>query len=274
MFLTLSAYNVHALETIKVIVVKDVYRDYKKFIGKRDPVNLKNFTGKGTRRDVVELVLIQQALNYNKHKYKIVFKEAPNYKRVIESIKQGSVAMGSNTVWKTDVDEKFSYVSVPTIKEGEFEAGFYVSPLNQKALQTKNLKDIRQLVGISSDAWTSDWEALTKLRLKKLYSTSNWESMVKMVHVGRGDFLLAPFQATSDMSLFAEGIRLVPIDKLKIKLSGSRVFTVSKASKNSKKIMKDLNDGLQFLLDQNIIQKAYVESGFINPKVTSWIFVN
>ncbi len=266
----------HAVEELNVVVVvvKDVYNDYKVFIDKKNPLTLTDFSGKGSRRDVVELVLLQQALNQNKKKYNIVFKEAPNYKRVIEYIKQGSATMGSNTVWKSDVEEKYVYATVPTIKEGEFEAGFYVSPINVKAMSVKSVRDIRHLVGISSDSWTPDWTALTNLKLKALYSTSTWESMVKMVHAGRGDFLLAPFQSTEDMSLFANGIRLVPINNFKIRLSGSRVFVVSKQSKNSDTIIKDLNDGLIILRDKKMIQKAYSECGFINNKVSNWIYVN
>ena len=48
--------------TIDIIVPGDVLQDYREFVAGNDVHTITQFTGKKTRRDVVELVLIQQAL--------------------------------------------------------------------------------------------------------------------------------------------------------------------------------------------------------------------
>ncbi|HEX6592569.1 MAG TPA: hypothetical protein VF050_11265, partial [Moraxellaceae bacterium] len=50
------------LPVLRIAVAGDVYSDYKAFVGKRDPLRINTFNGAHARRDVVEVVLLQQAL--------------------------------------------------------------------------------------------------------------------------------------------------------------------------------------------------------------------
>ena len=49
-------------EELIIVIPGDVKRDYELFVSGRDPLEIKDYSGLGSRRDVVEVVLIQQAL--------------------------------------------------------------------------------------------------------------------------------------------------------------------------------------------------------------------
>lgn len=112
------------------------------------------------------------------------------------------------------------------------------------------------------------------LKLKKLINTTKWKFIVRMVDAKRGDFLLAPFQSTKDLSFVTEGVKLVPIQNLKVGLNGSRHFGISKNYKNSKEIFEALNKGIKILRKEGIIKKAYEQSGFFNENVKHWKKLN
>jgi len=115
---------------------------------------------------------------------------------------------------------------------------------------------------------------LENLKLKKLINTTKWKFIVRMVSIKRGDFLLASFQNTEDLSFFSEGIKLVPIQGLKVGLQGSRHFAISKNYPKSKELFKALNKGMKILRKEGIIKKAYEQSGFFNEKVKNWKKLN
>ena len=49
-------------QTLTAAVDEDIIADYQLFVGERDPLDIIHFSGPGARRDVVEIVLLQQAL--------------------------------------------------------------------------------------------------------------------------------------------------------------------------------------------------------------------
>ena len=263
-------------DQLKIIVPKDVLVDYDNFLQGRDPLKITDFSGECSRRDVVELVFIQQALREGGIQTEIRFLIANAYTRIQREIEQGRVAMAANSIWLADLKkiEEYVYISIPSIENGEFEAGFYTVPGNKKAMSAKNLKDIRQLIGLSNKNWVSDWNTLTGLKLKGLHHTTTWNSMLKMVNKGRADFLLAPFQPSRDFSFEAEGIKFVPIPNLKVELQGSRHFGISKRYPKGKEVFDAFNRGLINLKDRGVIGKAYQESGFFNKRVTDWKRIN
>lgn len=95
-----------------------------------------------------------------------------------------------------------------------------------------------------------------------------------MVDKGRGDFTLAPFQQTADLSLESNGVKLIPIPNLKIALAGNRSYVVSKNGIMGQEILPILNKGIRELQKKKIFEKAYRESGFFNPRVKKWKRVN
>lgn len=259
---------------IIVMVSHDTLKDYNLFLKGRNPLTITDFHGQDSRRDVVEVVLFQQALNLGHLPLKFNFIESPSYHRTLAEIEVGRAALSAESIWKSDIDPNKFFATDPTIVEGEFEAGLYTIKSNSKAISARMLKDVQELTAVSSKAWAPDWKVLSQLKLKNLVDVTKWDSMVNMVNISRVDFLLAPFQPTPDMSLTFEGITLVPIPKIKVKLEGSRVFAVSKKHPLGPKIFKALNIGIKELKKKGIIKKAYEQSGFFNVKVKNWKKIN
>lgn len=263
-------------DSIKIIVPKDVFKDYQHFIEGKKVLSISDFSGKGSRRDVVEMVLIQQALYLGGIQEKIEFRIADSYSRIQVELKKGRAAIAANSLWLNDLTlmEKEVYISIPSIEEGEFEAGLYTVDSRQQVLTAKTLEEIQKLTAISSKAWVIDWTTLEQLHLKKLLHTVKWSSMIRMVERGRGDFLLAPFQATEDLSFQGARFRFIPIPNVKLGLLGSRHFAVSKKYPKGKELFEALNQGLQILKERGTIKKAYQQAGFFNARVSHWKKLN
>lgn len=259
-----------------ILVPNDVLADYEEFIDSRDVLSLTEYDGESSRRDVVEVVLLQQALHLGGVDQRIKFSEVDSYKRILVEMRGGRAVMAATSSWLIDLQEIEGevYLSNAIIEDGEFEAGLYTLPNNTTALSAKTLLDVRELSAVSSKAWKIDWATLRSMNLRRLENTVTWLSMVRMVNAGRIDFLLAPFQVTDDLSLTVESVRLVPIPGIKIGLKGSRHFAVSKSYPGANEIFEALNKGLSILERRGAIKKAYLQSGFFNHKVASWVNIS
>ncbi|WP_028448577.1 MULTISPECIES: hypothetical protein [Chitinibacter] len=267
-------------KTITILTQQDVYNDYQKFIGQRDPLTLSNYGGPGSRRDVVEIVLVMQALKAGGNDLPIKLVKVDNssdsYNRYIKEIMTGNVTMGGNSAWQIDLKPLSDkvFVSEPVIRNGEFEAGFYTTADNVEARLTRTLPELQKLTAVVADSWKPDVATLESLKFSNLLKTQSWDSMVGMLVKKRADVVLAPFQPTPDLSMDVGGKKLVPITNVKVGLQGSRHFFVSRLDPNGALVAKQLNIGLDRLRDKGIIEKAYRESGFFNSATKSWNRLN
>lgn len=259
-------------ETYKVVIQTDVYTDYQKFMNGRKVEDISFYGGIYSRRDVVEVLILQQALKLGGFSGDIDFIPSPTHERNMLTVKNGDVVARATTLWKRDADKNkdFLYKSYPIIENGDFEAGFYVLSTNDKALDIKNLSKLKSLKIASSKAWSADWRTLEKLGFYKVYNVSKWEDMIKMVKHKRMDVVLAPFQNTEDLSFIIDGDKFIPIKDFKIGIEGERVFAVSKLNPSGKDFITALNKGLKLMDRSGLIDEIYTESGFYNAKVKSW----
>jgi hypothetical protein len=261
--------------TFNIIVSADVKNDYLLFLKGRDPLTITEFSGGHSRRDVVEIILVEQALHFggNRHNYNLI--SSNSSRETIQRLYEGSVLLTGSSVWQSMfIEQDNIYFSVPVINNGQFESGLYTHPDNKSMLAVKNLKQLQQQGAISNKSWSIDWYTLQSLAISKIWHAERWSSMVEMVNSQQADFLLAPFQPTDDLSIQVNGIKLVPVPNVKIALSGTRHFAISKKAKNSKQILQQLNRGLYILKTQGIIKRAYKQSGFFNNKVKDWKRLN
>lgn len=262
-------------EPFNIIVSADVKRDYLRFLDGRDPLSIKDFSSPYSRRDVVEMLLLEQALSLggNQSPYKILTSTTTTTDP--QSIEAGRVQLIGTSVWKsmfTDPDKVL--FSTPMIKDGQFEAGLYTSPKNRAMLKVKSKQNLRRKSVISSRMWTVDWQTLNDLNVGKVWHTDKWKDMVKMVNTQRVDFLLAPFQSSKDLAMVINDVRLVPVKGVKIGLKGTRHFAVSKKAANSQQLLDYVNTGIAKLNAEGLIDKAYNQSGFYNQQVKDWILIN
>ena len=263
-------------EPIKIIIPSDVYEDYKRFLNNRDPLEISDFSGVASRRDVVEVVLVQQALREGGFKQPVEFKVANAYARIQQQIESGTVAISANSLWLGDLESRsdFIYISEPSVELGEFEAGLYVISSNTNALSASKLEDVQRLTAVSNKQWTVDWNTLVQLELAQLENTVKWTNMISMIKGKRVDFLLAPFQPTEDFSFVADNTKFIPIPNLKIQLRDTRNFAISKKHAHGLAVYKAFNKGLELLKEKGVVKKAYQQSGFFNSRVTNWKIIN
>jgi hypothetical protein len=266
----------HAGQTITAAVDEDIITDYQLFVGERDPLAITHFRGPGARRDVIEIVLLQQALHLGGFTRKLVLRPENSYLRILRLIQDGQVALSGALVWKTDLKgyEDSLLISPALIHEGEFIAGLYTHSSNKKALNAKTLAALRQLSAASNNHWKSDIATLHELGIKRIHYATYWLQIVRMVVARRADVTLAPFQSNPDMKVLVGDLELVPIQGIKVSLPGSRHWPISKKHPESAAIDAALKRGIAVLEANKTIQRAYEESGFFHPGVKEWTLIN
>lgn len=266
----------HAGNTIVAAVDEDIIADYQLFIGTRDPISVTYYGGPGARRDVIELVLLQQALHLGGFTGQVVLRPENSYLRILKLVQDGQVPLAGALMWHQDL-EPYSdhlYTTSAVVKEGEFIAGLYTHATNEKALAATNLKQIQQLSAASNDHWKSDVTTLKALGINKIHYATYWVQIVRMVVADRADFTLAPFQSNSDMKVHVDNLELVPIPGIKVSLPGSRHWAISKKHPRGAEIFAALTKGILLLEEKNIIQRAYEECGFFHAAVKDWKLLN
>lgn len=263
-----------AAHEIPVAVVEDVLLDYQAFVQDRDPRKITSFEGKNSRRDVVELILFQQALAHARFEEPVRFVSLPSTGRILEQLRIGKVVAVANSVWAESVADTELLKSAPLIQDDEFIVGIYTRPSNKKLLQAKFPQDFPKFSAVTNPDWGPDLKALKDLKVGRIYEVSHWELMPKMVNSGRVDFTLAPFRNTPDKHFVFAGNVFVPVRSYKVHLKGTRHWVTSKKHPAGEKLHKALEKGRAALVDAGIVQKAYRESGFYPEDIREWSVLN
>lgn len=269
-----TAFGVQTFASTELVLVapKDVIDDYNVFIKDQNISEGINYSGPKSRRDVVEMALVQRAfLLGNVSDLKVRFRPIDSYQRILKSAQSEALVSGTSA-WKQDLEKLGSQVLISdaVIKSGEFEAGFFTSPKNTKALSSTSKEQILKLVGVSSEAWTADWNSLKSKGFKQIINKPLWNQMTNMTLHQRVDFLLAPFPAGNQNEIEVDGGKLQLIPNFKIGFTDSRHFFISKSHKSAAALLKSLNEGLAQLRKSGELKRAYIESGVWNERTKDW----
>jgi hypothetical protein len=263
-----------AANSLVVMVPADVLVDYRRWLSGRDPLAIKDFSGAGVRRDVVEVALMQQALRLGGCEDPVTFVEAPSYARELVELRSGHAALSGTSAWGSDLGTPEAGLdpSPAMIDSGDFICGCYTIPANAAAVQARNRGDLAKLRFVSCHDWSADWRALNVLAPAALDDVATWAAMPRLVAAGRDDVLLAPFQASPDLSLKVDGITLVPISGIAIAIAGSRHYATARTPAG-RRAAAALTIGVPALRAQGVVRRAYEQSGFYNPAVIGWMRV-
>ena len=251
-------------DNVLIYIRDDVYNDYQNFVNERDVLAIKSFSGKTIRRDVVDMIIAQQALKLGGFTNKFSYAPGKVNFRNTKMLQNGELLISFDSYWKRDAQALADklYISDPVIRNGEYVAGIYTSPYNQKVLQVKTLNDLQQLSSISTPKWRTDWKTLQSLNLKELTKENSWLSMTRMVNLQWVDFMLMPFNSTPDQSFTMEKVHLIPVQNVAIVLKDSRHFVISKNHPQGEAAFIAINKGIKILREHGAIIKAYTEAGF------------
>ena len=252
-------------DSILIYIRDDVYIDYQDFVGDRNIMNIDCFSGKRIRRDVVDMIIAQQALILGGFKHKFNYATGKVNFRNTKLLQTGELLLSFDSYWLSDakaLQDKI-YISEAVIRNGEYIAGVYTSLKNHKTLAVKTLEDLKHLTAVSTPLWKTDWKTIQSLGLKSVIREDSWLSMARMVNLQWIDFLLMPFNSTPDRSFSMDRIELTPVKNIAVLLKDSRHFVISKQHAKGKQAFIAINKGLNILRARGAIKKAYVEAGFI-----------
>jgi hypothetical protein len=255
-------------EEILIYIRDDVYDDYIKFVDDRDVHTIKNFSGKNIRRDVVDMIIAQQALKMGNFQYEFIYAAGKLNFRNTKMLESGRLLISFDTYWLSDAKalNDSVYISAPVIRKGEYIAGIYTSPNNKAVLEIKELSDLQSFTAVSTPKWRTDWQTLQALPLKELIQEDEWLSQARMVNLGWIDFLLMAFNSTPDQSFNMEKIHLVPVKNIGIELKDSRHFVISTNHPLGKAAFLAMDIGLKQLRNENRIVEAFTQAGFFIDK--------
>jgi hypothetical protein len=251
-------------KSVLIYIRDDVYIDYLKFVADRDISSIDNFSGEVIRRDVVDMIIAQQALKLGGFNHRFSYAPGKVNFRNTKMLQNGQLLISFDSYWQRDalaIEDKV-YISDEVVRNGEYIAGIYTSPENSKTLAVKKLSDLTELTAISTPKWRTDWKTLQQLPLKSLTQEDSWLSMVRMVNIQWIDFILMPFNSTPDQSFTMDKVHLVPVKNIGVVLKDSRHFVISKAHPKGQEASIAINKGLKILRKQGAIVKAYQQAGF------------
>ena len=266
------------------ILVGKIQANHFKSIQARANSDFGNYDFKHLTREQTELILLHHALQLGGYQHEIhVHGIDHSYLRGLQLVTSGTYSMLGYSVWKSTVSQHSNLnISLPLVAKGDYQVGLYTMPSNQRAMSTRRFRDLENLVAVSQRGYTVDWETLEGLNLKDIIHTSHWGNMIKLIHSGRADFMLLPFQNTPNMALVhplpyrndVKEVTLVPIPEVTVYLNDDRVWAINSLRPDGIDILQALNKGITQMRQEGIIRKAFVDSGLINIKTQHWTVIN
>ncbi|MBU2892380.1 transporter substrate-binding domain-containing protein [Colwellia sp. D2M02] len=261
-----------------ILKAEDYRLRYNLALRGQKAIDIKDYTPTkvGSQREIVEMIILQKALYLGGEKSTIAFnpKDSLTLREVTSLVKGDSLLYG-NTLWFEMIKDYQGslYISDPLIRYGEYEAGFYTSRSNKKALST-TMETLKDLKVITSSQWGADWRALHNSPVQTINFMGSWIDMLSMVEYQVVDAMLINFSLQEDLSLMFDDKTYIPIPNIKIMLPGSRHFVVSKKHPNGAQVFNALNKGIKIMRESGEIEKLYRQAGFINSKVKGWSLAN
>ncbi len=261
---------------ILISIESDIYNYAQEIIADQPILEVEDYSGKNSQRNVVELIFAQQALKLGGYHGEFEFKLGDYDLLNPLLVKSDLLLISFDSVWLSHA-QKISddvYISDPLVRKGEFWAGIYTAANNSKARKIANREDFQSMTVVSSKDWQVDWQTLQALKPEKLVHENEWISMAKMVSKGWIDVMLAPFRYQAPHVYTGVGYEVVAVSGVKVGLDDSRHFIVSKKHPKGKEVFTALQKGLKILRERGVIEKAYKQAGFFNQSVASWKVIN
>lgn len=243
----------------------DVLENYNKFLNGRDVHSIKNFESQFVRRDVVDMIIVQQALKLGGFDANFQYAAGRLNFRNTKLLEQGRLLLSFDSYWLADALtlKEYVYISKPVIRQGEYHAGIFASPQHPTIFSLTQKKQLSQYTSVSTPRWKTDWQTLNALSLKELIREDEWVSQANMVSNQLVDFMMMPFNSDGQDVYKLEKIVLKHVPNVALLLDDSRHFVVSKSHPLGSKAYQAIDRGLEMLRSQNRIESAYRQAGFL-----------
>lgn len=260
-----------AAEELTLAVPASTLVDYAAFVEEKggDPLVIRDFRSQWSRRGIVDVVLIRQALALGGMNNPVRLVSVPNPARALQDVKDGACVMFGHDIWESDFDDSV-YMTAPVIRRGEFEVGIYASVHHPTMWFVQSLEMLREHTPVVSQSWTKDMDVLRLLGFDRIQTVPRYILIFRSLDEGRGDFTLESFTLADKQAerIQAESVALLP--NFKITFPWSRHFMVSKKHPLGKQVYDALEKGLAKMRAEGKIRKAFLESGFFNDAYKDW----
>ncbi|MCF2907514.1 hypothetical protein L1285_04175 [Pseudoalteromonas sp. DL2-H2.2] len=252
-------------DVVDMYIRDDVYADYLRFLNGREPLEVNQFSGDYVRRDVVDMVLVQQALALGGFRKSFTYRPGNINFRHSNLLEQGKLLLSFDSYWYADAKAKADklFISDAVIRRGEYFAGIFYAPDNLAVARITGLSELRELSAVSTSRWRTDWQTLASLGLKHVMNEPVWASQAQMVNRQWVDFMLMPLMPSLNNEFRLDEIVLVAHPNLVVQFDGSRHFVVSRLHPDGERAFKALQSGLKQLRARGTIRLAYEQAGFI-----------
>jgi signal transduction histidine kinase len=259
----------------KVGIPKDVLDDYILFLNGRNIADVDSFSGKHSRRDVVELGFFLRLMQTSLPNITIDLIPVDSYAEGIEKVRTGTITALATSLWHSDLlpYQNELIISDAIIADGASIVGLYTRANDLRILSCQTLEQLRECSFISNRDWSADWTTLEKLQVRKIIDVKTWRQMVYLVSAGEVDILLSPFSLTQDLRITFDDCQFLPIPNVRLALDGSRHFV---ASQNGigKQIADSVFPDLISLVENGTFEQALIECGFCNHLTSAWPIIN
>jgi len=234
--------------------------------------DIQSFKNANASRPVVDLVLELQALKAGGLDFDFELVRTATHELAQEQVIDGHADLAAETTWSDEIDANSDKLlkTDAVIRDGEFVKGIYVMPSDQEHLKISSLDDLRGCVGAVVSTWSHDARCVDGMKLKGVVRTVTPEIAFLQIQRHAADFTLAEFSSNPDLHVELRGVVLIPVPKRTVAIRGSRSWIVSKSSQDSDAVYKALEAGTIVLRNNGTIERAYKESGFLNPRVSDW----
>ncbi|WP_259337993.1 hypothetical protein [Colwellia sp. RSH04] len=128
-------------DNVLIYIRDDVYEDYLQFVNNRDIDTIDNFSGKTIRRDVVDMIIAQQALKLGGFDHQFSYAPGKVNFRNTKMLQEGKLLISLDSYWQKDalaIEDKV-YISAPVLKTGSMLQEFTLAQKIQGFLVLKAL---------------------------------------------------------------------------------------------------------------------------------------
>lgn len=258
----------NAGKNLPVPVMESNLALYHAFVSENggNPLTIDNFVSSYSNRVIVDMVLLQQAIQLGGMDVQLDFYGLPNPVRAQADVKEGKAVALAFETWADDFDDTV-YMSDVIIDDGDFWKVVVVRFDKRDLLKkVKNIDDWKDLTAITGHKWQIDQKTLEDIGVKKIYLAYRYDLQLLMLQEGRVD--LGLYEYSSIMKNMPENLMVVP--DIKVGLRGTRHFMVSKLHPIGHSVFKALQNGIGILKERGVFRKAYSECGFFAGDIKSW----
>ncbi|WP_448248449.1 hypothetical protein [Thalassotalea agariperforans] len=264
------------LEKVEVIISSptNIASAYKRMVDNKRCDQVTHEDLNQQYRGAIEILIVCKALYTAGVEPVITIIPAPNYTRALKMAESGMSHLCAETVWLEDINQEKFYYTDAIIREGEFEKGLYAPIIHRLFSQADASEHIEEYIGTTVKNWHKDSDVLQQITNKIFYSY-RYSSIYQLLKAGRVDFTLLAFPSSDNLEIIARnGIKLRPIDNVKVQLPGTRHFIIAKVRPGAEKIYQLLNIGIKKLREKDEIKRLFYATGVFNEKTKSWKVIN